>query len=83
MYPQCANKVLGLRILFENIRLFLCDCFQQCISSKPLNQHARNAHTEILHCQKEITAQCPFKGRTDNLIGEDYTSNANKEIFLA
>lgn len=22
---------------------------------------------------KEITAQCPFKGRTDNLIGEDYT----------
>lgn len=63
---------LELKTAF-GIRLFLCDCFQQCISSKPLNQHARNAHTEILHCQKEITAQCPFKGRTDNLIGEDYT----------
>ena len=56
--------------------------FQQRVPGYDLQQHARNAETEILHGGKEAAREDPFEQRADDLVSQyDGDHRQHRNVF--
>ena len=61
----------------DSLLLKFGNSFQQSVTTEPLDQHTRNADTEILYGQEEVTTYSPFKNSAYHLVSKNHTKQCN------